>query len=114
MDGAGTRPKYLRGFLGAAATLVVCLTVGLITGFAEEDNADVDAVDNFRTTPDLFPPAVSLAQPTADGAARGHVFIAPKQGAGGGSVERGHLADGRQWEPGPAGSQAVPVHPHQC
>lgn len=81
MPESSVRPRYLRGLVAASAVLAVCLTVGLVTGFGE-DNADVDAVDNFRTTPDLFPPALSLAQPTSDDTAPGYIFLAPKQGAG--------------------------------
>lgn len=75
------RPRYRRGLLGATVVLAVCLGVGLISGFGE-DTADVDAVDNFRSTPALSPPAVTLAQPTSEEAATGYLFLAPKQGPG--------------------------------
>jgi Arylsulfotransferase (ASST) len=81
MDEPGPRPRYLRGFLGGLAVLIVCLPVGIVTGFGD-DTADVDAVDNFRTTPAMSPPALTLAQPTSEEAAAGYVFMAPKQGAG--------------------------------
>jgi hypothetical protein len=61
--------------------LVVCLPVGIVTGFGE-DAADVDAVDNFKTTPAMAPPAVTMATPTSEQAGSGYVFLAPKQGAG--------------------------------
>jgi hypothetical protein len=75
------RPRYGRGLLGGLVVLVICLPVGIVTGFGD-DTADVDAVDNFRTTPAMAPPAVTLAQPTSDEAGAGYLFLAPKQGAG--------------------------------
>jgi hypothetical protein len=82
MDRPGSRPWYLKGPFGVIVILVVGLTVVLIPGCGGDDDADIDAVDNFRTTPALFPPAVSLTRATADEAAPGYLFMAPKQGAG--------------------------------
>lgn len=82
MDRVGPRRGCLKGLSGAVAILLACLGVALIPGCGREDDADIDAVDNFRTTPALFPPAISLTRATADEAAPGYLFIAPKQGAG--------------------------------